>query len=69
MAWVSFKSFYGRTAYDQTFEISIYLKENQQGKGFAKQILGFIFSHNELIIKLFNNIDRSLYILGKRINL
>lgn len=69
IAWVSFQSFYGRPAYNATVEISIYIDENQRGKGLGKQILsycideapklgiktllGFIFSHNEPSIKLF----------------
>lgn len=69
LGWISFKSFYGRPAYDGTVEISIYLDENQRGKGLGKAvlgyaierspvlgiktILGFIFSHNEPSLKLF----------------
>ena len=69
IGWVSLQSFYGRPAYDGTVEISIYLDENQRGKGLGKQILkdciqksadlgvktllGFIFAHNEPSIKLF----------------
>jgi len=71
IGWVSFKSFYGRPAYDGTVEISIYLDENQRGKGLGKAvlsyaieqcpalgiktILGFIFSHNEPSLKLFRH--------------
>jgi len=71
IGWVSFKSFYGRPAYDGTVEISIYLDENQRGKGLGKSvllhaiekspllgiktILGFIFSHNEPSLKLFRH--------------
>lgn len=71
LGWVSFKSFYGRPAYDGTVEISIYLEENQRGKGLGKcvlgyavarspelgikTILGFIFSHNEPSLKLFRH--------------
>ena len=69
IGWVSLQSFYGRPAYDGTVEISIYLDENQRGKGLGKQILkdcidksiqlgvktllGYIFAHNEPSIKLF----------------
>jgi L-amino acid N-acyltransferase YncA len=69
IAWVSFKSFYGRPAYNGTVEIGIYLDENFRGKGFGKMILahciavapnmgiktllGFIFSHNTPSMKLF----------------
>lgn len=70
IAWVSFQSFYGRPAYNATAEISIYINENQRGKGLGKQILqhcleqapnlgiktllGFIFSHNTPSLKLFH---------------
>lgn len=69
IGWVSLQSFYGRPAYDGTVEISIYLDENQRGKGLGKQILkdcidksiqlgvktllGYIFAHNEPSVKLF----------------
>ena len=69
IGWVSFRSFYGRPAYDATAEISIYLDEKIRGKGLGKKILqqvadkspglgiktllGFIFSHNEPSLKLF----------------
>ena len=69
VGWVSFQSFYGRPAYDATAEISIYLDINERGKGLGKLILqhsldnvsnlgiknllGFIFSHNQPSIKLF----------------
>jgi len=71
IGWVSFKSFYGRPAYDGTVEISIYLDENQRGKGLGKAVLshaieqcpalgiktvlGFIFTHNEPSLKLFRH--------------
>ncbi|PUV21535.1 GNAT family N-acetyltransferase [Sphingobacterium athyrii] len=69
LGWVSFQSFYGRPAYDATVEISIYLDEQQRGRGLGKQILqycidkapalgvhtllGFIFAHNVPSITLF----------------
>src|SRR5680860_681297 len=71
IGWVSFQSFYGRPAYDATVEISIYLDQEQRGKGLGKEILeycianapkfgvrtilGFIFSHNAPSIKLFRS--------------
>jgi len=71
VGWVSFKSFYGRPAYDGTVEMSIYLDESQRGRGLGKSvlayaiaqcpklgiktILGFIFSHNEPSLKLFRH--------------
>ena len=72
VGWVSFQSFYGRPAYNGTAEISIYLHENQRGKGHGKAILthaiaqcpsleihtllGFIFSHNLPSIRLFEKL-------------
>jgi len=69
IGWSSYKSFYGRPAYNGTAEVSIYLHPSQRGKGFGKSILdhciyqapslgihtllGFIFSHNEPSIRLF----------------
>lgn len=67
--WMSFNSFYGRPAYDITAEVSIYLEESVRGKGVGnvclqraineckprgvKNLLGFIFGHNEHSLKLF----------------
>lgn len=72
IGWVSFQSFYGRPAYNETAEISIYLDENQRGKGLGqavlehcitsapiygiKTLLGFIFSHNAPSLKLFKKL-------------
>ncbi|CAH9049641.1 Putative phosphinothricin acetyltransferase YwnH [Pseudoalteromonas holothuriae] len=69
LAWLSFKSFYGRPAYSQTCEISIYIATQARGKGlgnvlmdFAQShaklidvsaLLGFIFSHNTPSLSLF----------------
>lgn len=69
VGWVSFQSFYGRPAYAATAEISIYLHEQYRKKGYGKAILehclekapcfgvhtllGFIFSHNEPSLRLF----------------
>lgn len=71
IGWVSFQSFYGRPAYDATVEISIYFNETHRGKKLGKQVLqycldkspnfgvktllGFIFSHNEPSLKLFQH--------------
>lgn len=70
VGWMSFNSFYGRPAYEETCELSIYLKQEAQGKGYGKQaiqyaldtcsalkvktLLGFVFDHNTPSIKLFN---------------
>ena len=67
--WMSFSSFYGRPAYQATAELSVYLEENMQGKGLGKDclnfairfapkigvhtLLGFIFAHNTISLKLF----------------
>lgn len=69
VGWMSFNSFYGRPAYDITAEVSIYLEESARGKGLGnvclqkaidesnprgiKNLLGFIFGHNEPSLKLF----------------
>jgi L-amino acid N-acyltransferase YncA len=71
VAWVSFESFYGRPAYEQTVEISIYISPEHTGKGLGrtlleeslesakqfdiKTIVGFIFSHNIPSINLFKS--------------
>jgi phosphinothricin acetyltransferase len=67
--WMSFSSFYGRPAYDGTVEVSIYLEETARGKGVGKAclqkaiveagqrdihtLLGFIFGHNTVSLRLF----------------
>ena len=69
--WLSFQSFYGRSAYNGTAEISIYLHEDYRGKKLGryfmekaiaacpklkiKTLLGFIFSHNQPSLKLFSS--------------
>ncbi|NHH88130.1 GNAT family N-acetyltransferase [Pseudoalteromonas sp. MB47] len=77
IAWLSYKSFYGRPAYDGTVEISIYITQQAQGQGLGKQLLtfseqhaktlnikvllAFIFSHNLPSIKLFNRFDYKVW--------
>ena len=72
IGWISFQDFYGRPAYDGTAELSIYIHEDFRKKGFGKQmleyaisqckdleihiILGFIFGHNAISIKLFESL-------------
>jgi phosphinothricin acetyltransferase len=101
IGWMSYQDFYGRPAYNGTAEISIYIDEQQRGKGYGKQILqhamataatyqihtllGFIFTHNVPSLNLFeslgfeqwanlkniavmDDIERSLTIMGKRLN-
>ena len=36
LAWLSYKPFYGRVAYEGTVEISIYITAKAQGKGLGK---------------------------------
>ena len=71
IGWVSLESFYGRPAYSQTAEVSIYLDETARGKGYGKKILkeiidrspsfgiksllGYIFAHNEPSLNLFKS--------------
>ncbi|MDB9540766.1 GNAT family N-acetyltransferase [Anabaenopsis tanganyikae CS-531] len=69
VGWLSFKSFYGRPAYDSTAEISIYLYPAVHRCGLGgklldqavkespnlgiKTLLGFIFAHNQPSLNLF----------------
>jgi len=69
IAWLSFQPFYGRPAYAQTVEISIYIDPNFRGKKLGQQfltealekaptleiknILAFIFKDNDTSLKLF----------------
>lgn len=69
IAWQSFQSFYGRPAYNATAEISIYIAEEQRGRGLGsfligqaleassalhiRTLLGFVFGHNEASLALF----------------
>jgi len=71
IGWASFQDFYGRPAYSATAELSIYLHEDQRGKGYGKKLLdhciskapslrignllGFIFAHNIPSLRLFEN--------------
>ncbi|WP_114416989.1 GNAT family N-acetyltransferase [Marinospirillum perlucidum] len=67
--WVSLGDFYGRPAYRNTCEVSIYLDPACQGQGLGKKLLqhaleaarevgitrlvGYIFAHNEASLRLF----------------
>jgi phosphinothricin acetyltransferase len=71
VGWLSYQSFYGRPAYAETAEISIYLAEAYRNQGFGKQILqyameccpvlaiktllGYIFAHNTPSLQLFHH--------------
>lgn len=66
--WMSFQSFYGRPAYEETAEISIYVNEKFRGTGAGSiliekaleecprlgvsNLVGFVFGHNEPSLKL-----------------
>ncbi len=68
-AWLSFSSFYGRPAYDCTAELSVYVAASFRRRGVGnfllsealvavpalniKNLLGFIFGHNEPSLALF----------------
>jgi L-amino acid N-acyltransferase YncA len=70
MAWLSFSSFYGRSAYNGTAEVSLYVDESvrrtgvgayllQEAIAFAPQLnlgrlLAFIFGHNGPSLALFS---------------
>lgn len=69
VGWMSLSNFYGRPAYRNTAEVSMYLATEHQGKGYGKMalnqligmapelgvanLLGFIFAHNEPSLRLF----------------
>lgn len=69
VGWLSFQSFYGRPAYAATAEISVYVSSQFQRRGVGRvllgraidtapgldlqTLLGFIFSHNEPSLRLF----------------
>lgn len=72
VGWMSYQSFYGRPAYRETAEISIYIEEKERGKGYGrmmlqyamdacadlgiKTLLGYIFAHNHPSMKLFTGL-------------
>ncbi|MGK7881392.1 MAG: N-acetyltransferase family protein, partial [Crocosphaera sp.] len=69
VGWVSLQHFYGRPAYKNTAEISLYIAEKCRGQGIGKKLLGyvieespkleltnllgFIFAHNQPSLNLF----------------
>ncbi|MDK4680349.1 GNAT family N-acetyltransferase [Kingella negevensis] len=69
IAWSSFSDYYPRAAYDRTAEISIYVHEQQRGKGLGRLVLtqmlerapqlgihkitAVIFAHNQPSLSLF----------------
>ncbi len=44
LGWVSLEPFYGRPAYAQTVEVSLYLHPDAQGKGLGRTLLEFVLS-------------------------
>ena len=72
IGWASLSPFYGRAAYGATAEISLYLTKSAQGHGLGRKLLeqvmhdcpqlnirtllGFIFSHNQPSLKLFERV-------------
>ena len=69
IAWLSVSSFYGRPAYDNTAELSLYVSDGWRRRGVGSYLLaaaiahaprldldtllGFIFGHNEPSLELF----------------
>lgn len=67
-AWISLQSFYGRPAYRETAEVSVYVAQKHHSKGFGTillrrmiescpslgvtTLLGFVFSHNESCLRM-----------------
>jgi phosphinothricin acetyltransferase len=67
--WLSFRSFYGRRAYDATVEVAVYVDPAARRRGIARRLLahaldaapalgirtvvGFVFAHNAPSISLF----------------
>lgn len=42
IGWISLSDFYGRPAYDQTVEISIYIDETYQHRGIGQYAMDFV---------------------------
>lgn len=73
IGWLSLQHFYGRPAYKNTAEISLYISQNHQRQGIGKKLLqysidqspklglktllGFIFAHNQPSLTLFQKYD------------
>lgn len=71
--WLSFRSFYGRVAYQHTAEIGIYIAPEYQRQGWGdrllsqaimlspnfdlKTLLAFVFAHNQPSLHLFTKHD------------
>jgi phosphinothricin acetyltransferase len=75
IGWLSFETFYGRTAYEATAEVSVYVANDRQGRGIGAQLLAravdeapamgletllaFVFAHNEPSVALFERLGFS----------
>lgn len=71
VGWIGLSDFYIRAAYSPTAQISIYLREDQRGKGLGGRLLdhaiaespkagvsallGLVFAHNEASLRLFES--------------
>lgn len=67
--WLSFSTFYGRSAYDKTAELSVYIGESFRNRGLGSyflaqaiahapsigvdRLIGFVFGHNRPSLQLF----------------
>jgi L-amino acid N-acyltransferase YncA len=72
LAWLSLRSFYGRAAYDETVEVSVYTATAVQRRGHGRTLLehalreapalgiatllAFTFGHNEPSLRLFRTL-------------
>jgi L-amino acid N-acyltransferase YncA len=73
LGWLGFQPFYGRPAYDQTAELSIYIAPSQRRRGIGqtllqqaiahsptlgiRTLLGFIFADNVASVQLFQRFE------------
>ena len=44
VGWVALEDFYGRPAFNETAEISLYIEQHHHGKGLGQQALDWVFS-------------------------
>jgi phosphinothricin acetyltransferase len=45
VAWLSLRSFYGRPAYDQTVEVSVYVAAAAKRRGYARGLVEYAIAH------------------------
>lgn len=71
IAWLSFKSFYGRPAYSQTVEMSLYIDEAHRSKGIGTDMLLHAINHckeiniHTILAFIFGNNHSSLHFFKK----